>query len=116
VLEKNRILPTYFTDIVALNKRKELSVIELKLNDPKIEVISQLLDYALFFRGYKDQICRLIRDDLTPHDFEQKPIACYVANNHFHARFNGIIKYYTSDPTKFGFKFYMITLGATLEL
>jgi hypothetical protein len=113
VLEKNRILPTYFVDIVAFNKRKELSVIELKLNDPKIEVISQLLDYALFFRGYKDQICRLIKDSWTPLDFEQKPIACYVANNHFHDKFEGLMKYYITDPKTFGFKFHMITLGAT---
>lgn len=113
VLEKNRILPTYFVDIVAFNKRKELSVIELKLNDPKIEVISQLLDYALFFRAYKEQICHLIKSSLTPTDFDQKTIACYVANNHFHEKFEGLMKYYVTDPKKFGFKLYMITLGAT---
>jgi hypothetical protein len=113
VLEKNRVLSTYFTDIVAFNKRRELSVIELKLNDPKIEVISQLLDYALFFIGYKEQICKLIKDNKTPPDFEKKPIACYVANNHFHDKFEGIKKYYKADPKKYGFKFYMITLGAT---
>jgi hypothetical protein len=113
VLEKNRILPTYFTDIVAFNKHKELAVIELKLNDSKIEVISQLLDYALFFRSYKSQIAQVIKDNLCPDNFETKPIACYVANNHFHPKFEDIRKYYSTNGKKFGFSMNMITLGAT---
>jgi hypothetical protein len=113
VSEKDRILPTNFIDIVSFNKRKELAVIELKLNDPKIEVISQLLDYALFFRAYKPQIVNLIKDNLCPANFEKKPIACYVANNHFHPRLKGIIKYYATDAKKFGFSLNMITLGVT---
>ena len=116
VSKKTRILPTYFTDIVAFNKRKELAVIELKLNDSKIEVISQLLDYALFFRAYKHQICKLIKDKYCPADFENKLIACYIANNRFHPRFDGIKKYYRSDHARLGFKIHIITLGATETL
>ena len=113
ISKKNRILPTNFIDIVSFNKRKELAVIELKLNDPKIEVISQVLDYALFFRAYKLQIVNLIKDNLCPAGFEEKPIACYVANNHFHPRFEGILKYYITDSKKFGFSLNMIKLGET---
>lgn len=116
VSKNNRILPTYFTDIVTFNKRKELAVIELKLNDSKIEVISQLLDYALFFRAYKTQICPLIKDQYCPANFEKKSIACYVANNRFHLKFNGIKKYYRSDHARFGFKIHMIYLGVTETL
>ena len=47
---RTQVLPTEFVDIVTLNKWGYLSVIELKLDDSQLEVVSQLLDYALFFR------------------------------------------------------------------
>jgi hypothetical protein len=72
-----------------------------------------VLDYALFFRAYKLQIVNLIKDNLCPAGFEEKPIACYVANNHFHPRFEGILKYYITDSKKFGFSLNMIKLGET---
>lgn len=116
ISSKSRILPTYFIDIVALNKRNEFSVIELKLNDSKIEVISQLLDYALYFRLYKDQISDLLKNDLPTQNLKNKTIACYVANNYYHPRFESISKYYVTNPKKFGFKIHIIILGATKAL
>lgn len=116
VSEENRILPTNFIDIVSFNKQKELALIELKLNDSKIEVISQLLDYALFFRAYKAQISKLINDDFCPPVFVKKPIACYAVNNHFHPRLESILKYYSADKQLFGFSLSLVTLGTTQAL
>jgi len=113
IVKSNRILPTYFIDIVTFNKRKELSIIELKLNYPKIESISQILDYALFSVTYKNQLSKILKDNFCPDKFEEKPIACYLVNNQFHPGFDSIIKYYNSDPKKFGFKLFKIDLGRT---
>lgn len=108
----NRILPTEFIDIVTLNKYGNLSIIELKLNDSELGVISQLLDYALFFRRYKYKLL----EDLKKHKFKNlgdKPIVCYVANNHFHPKFDGILQYYKTNEKKYGFELKKVILGHT---
>jgi hypothetical protein len=110
IKEDNRILPTNYVDIVTFNKYKKLAVVELKLNDPKLEVISQILDYALFFEAYKDKIVEKIKESKkTPKDFEKKEFCYYVVNNHYHPLFDSIMKYYV--PKKEGLKFRKITLG-----
>jgi len=110
--EKNRILPTEFIDIVTLNKYGEIAIIELKLNDSKLEVISQILDYALFFRCYKSQLLSILGKGFK-EKIKKDNIVCYVANNHFHPRFNGIKKYYTTDKKGYKFEMKQIILGQT---
>jgi hypothetical protein len=116
IFEENRILSTYYIDILGFNKHKHLALIELKLNDPKLEAISQILDYALFGIMYKKQLCNVLQKDLCPDKFEQKPIACYLANNHFHEKLNWILKYYKSDNKEYGFSINMIELGKTTKI
>ncbi len=120
VEEKNRILPTYYIDIVAFNKHRELSIIELKLNDSKLHVISQILDYALFALCYRKQIIQSVVNhigrEFCPVGFENKPIACYVANNYFHKRFDVISKYYAPQPKGFNWKLNKIVLGETTTI
>lgn len=41
------------------------SLIELKFNDPKLEVVSQVLNYALFFNAYKKQLAPLLDNKLS---------------------------------------------------
>ncbi|MDD2475496.1 MAG: hypothetical protein PHI32_06265 [Dysgonamonadaceae bacterium] len=120
IKEKNRILPTFFVDFVAFNKKGELSLIELKLNDPKLHVISQLLDYALFAVSYKEQIIKMVLGHIgqqyCPESFDKKPIACYVANNWFHTKFDEISKYYSPDPKGFDLKFKKVVLGESITI
>jgi hypothetical protein len=120
VEEKNRILPTYYIDIVAFNKHGQLSIIELKLNDSKLHVISQILDYALFALSFRKQIIQSVTNHIgqqfCPVGFENKPIACYVANNYFHKRFDEISKYYAPQPKGFNWKFNKIVLGETTTI
>jgi len=119
ISNKTRILPTYFVDVIGFNNRRELAVIELKLNDTKLEVISQLLDYMLFFISYKNQIAEVIKKYVGPkhypEGFEKKPIAVYVANNRFHPNFEKIKQFYAPKDEKFGFKLYQIILGETTK-
>ena len=92
-----RILPTEYVDFVTFNKKQELSIIELKINDPKLEVISQILDYALYFSAYKKDIIKLLKkiDPNAPLPLKKGPIQCYVVNNYFHEHFDEISKYYS---------------------
>jgi len=119
ISNKTRILPTYFVDVIGFNNRRELAVIELKLNDTKLEVISQLLDYMLFFISYKNQIAEVIKKYVGPkhypEGFEKKPIAVYVANKRFHPNFEKIKQFYAPKDEKFGFKLYQIILGETTK-
>jgi hypothetical protein len=115
----NRILPTYFIDIVAFNKYKELAIIELKLNDPKLEVISQALDYALFAVGYKERFVNTLKkhlgDSYCPKEFEKKPFSCYIVNNHFHPLFDKIAPFY-APKKEYGFNMKKVVLGEMREI
>jgi len=108
--EKNRVLPTEFVDIVTLNKHGSLAVIELKLNDPQLEVIAQLVDYSLFFRCYRDMIWSTISETLHP---KNKYIICYVVNNHFHKRFDKVFECYSPNGSSHGFGIVKVILGYT---
>ena len=116
--EETRILPTYYIDFVSFTKEGNLAVIELKVNDQSLEVISQILDYALFAIKYKDQFCKLIKNNLSTQSllpikkkYMEKPVKAYVVNNHFNKKFDGIFKYYTSSDIKIPFSITKIALG-----
>lgn len=111
---RNRITPTDFVDIVTLNRWGNLSVIELKLDDPKLEVMSQLLDYALFFCCYKTKILKLLEKEGSNLRPRKGDIMCYVVNNRFHKRFDDIFQYYrTKKSHPFGFQMFKVVLGHT---
>jgi len=109
---KTRVLPTEYIDIVTINKYKFLSIIELKLNDSQLEVISQLLDYALFFRSYIGQL-KPVLNERFGKKMKAGNIICYVANNSYHPRFNSILKYYSTENKGYGFELKRIILGET---
>lgn len=112
VSKGSRILPTEFVDIVTLNKFGKLAVIELKLNDSQLEVIAQLMDYALFFRSYRDKLWPIITEWLQP---KSQDITCYVVNNHFHSRFDDVIEFYSTTKGSYGFRMIKVVLGQYLE-
>jgi len=114
ITNNSRILPTEFVDVVSLNKHGNLAVIELKLNDSQLEVIAQLLDYSLFFRCFRDKLLPIITSHLgaTPNN---KEIVCYVVNNHYHPRFDAVLKYYSTKENTLGFKIKKVTLGYYTE-
>lgn len=110
ISETDRILPTDYIDIVTLNKYGELALIELKLNDPKLEVISQILDYALFFRCYFDRLAPYLHREFEGK-IRSKKIVAYIANNHFHPMFGSIRDFYRGE--KLGIEIKTSTLGFT---
>lgn len=111
VKESSRRLSTDYIDMVTQNKYGKLSIIELKLNAPKLDAISQLLDYALYFRCYRSQL----RDHIEEHigRSRKEGIVCYIANNHFHPRLNDIQDFYTTKNKEYGFELKTINLGKT---
>lgn len=114
ITNSSRILPTKFVDIVSLNKHGNLAVIELKLNDSQLEVIAQLLDYSLFFRCFKDKLLPIIKWHLgaTPNN---EDLVCYVVNNHFHPKFDAVLKYYSTKGKSYGFQIKKVALGCYTE-
>lgn len=110
--KETRILPTEFIDLVTQNKHGELSIVELKLNDSQLEVMSQLLDYSLFFACYHDKLAGLIQEKLGGSS-KKKKICCYVANNYFHPKFDSICRLYSPRNNKIPFSIKKITLGHT---
>lgn len=116
IKENCRLMPTESVDIITLNKYGNLSVIELKLDDEQLEVISQILDYALFFRCYIHLLRKLPKIVETfGENIRKNDIYCYVVNNHFHPRFENILKYYSTKDKDYGFQLVKIVLGYTAE-
>jgi len=116
IKENCRLMPTESVDIITLNKLGNLSVIELKLDDEQLEVISQILDYALFFRCYINLLKKLpIIVETFGENIRKNDIHCYVVNNHFHPRFNNILKYYSTKDKGYDFQLIKIVLGYTTE-
>jgi hypothetical protein len=115
VSNHNRILPTDFVDIVTLNKYGQLALIELKLNDSQLEVIAQLMDYALFFRCYRDKLWPIISEKLQKNP-RGKDIICYVVNNYFHDRFDNVMRYYRPRNSSYGFRIKKVVLGHYSEI
>jgi hypothetical protein len=114
VSKNTRILSNNFVDIVSLNKWEKIAIIELKLDDTKIEVISQILDYALFMKCYYAQIIPLLNN----HGFKINPkeFVCYFASNKFHPKLDNILNYYSTKNKNYGFQIKKITLGKTEDL
>lgn len=112
VSKVNRILPTKYIDIVTLNKYRNLSIIELKLNDVKLEVLSQILDYVLFFRCYRDKLSEVVKNKFGCLPYGED-IICYVVNNRFHEKFDNIFKYYSTENKSYSFKIKRVLLGKT---
>ncbi len=116
ISRRDQLTPTEFVDIVTLNRWGYLSVIELKLDDPKLEVMSQILDYALYFASYSDKILEVLNKNpsLNMKPLKDK-IMCYVVNNRFHERFDDIFQYYSTKEKSYKFKIFKVVLGATKE-
>lgn len=118
VSKKNRLLPTYWIDLVTQNRRRELALIELKVSDSKLDVIAQALDYALFFRVHRKKLVEVLRKKLSPDLPERPTINCYIVNNRFHEHFDGVGKYYQPRESHeiCHFHFKKVLLGATTDL
>ena len=65
IKESNRILSTEYVDLVTLNRNGDVAVIELKFDDSRLEVIPQVLNYALFFIRIDPSSRRYWINDLT---------------------------------------------------
>lgn len=115
ITAKTRVLPTNFIDVVSFNKWQELSLIELKVNDSALPVISQALDYALFFASYQKQLWKVIEAKLGRKP-KKKNFVCYIANNCFHSRFDTVAKYYSPKNRDIPFKIKKVVLGFTDEI
>lgn len=107
----SRVLPMEFVDIVTLNRYGQLAIIEIKLNNSELHVISQVLNYALFFRAYFKPLMNVLSSKLEAP--VKLPFIAYVANNRFHPRFSQILKYYRPDEKGDGFLLKQIVLGHT---
>lgn len=118
VSDITRILPTESVDIITQNKWGNLAVIELKVDDSKLEVISQILDYGLYFSCYRDLILKMpaMSKILDFEAIKHEDIFCYVVNNRFHPRFNSILKYYSVKTRNYGFCLKKVVLGETIEI
>ncbi|AEF87019.1 hypothetical protein TREPR_0813 [Treponema primitia ZAS-2] len=121
VSESTRIMPTEAVDIVTLNKLGNLAVIELKLDNSELEVISQILDYGLYFSCYRDLVLKMpsiteIFDAAQITKLRKVGISCYVVNNYFHPRFDDILRFYSIKTKDYGFYLKKVVLGATTEI
>ena len=94
VKETNRVLPTEYVDIVTLNKFGNIAVIELKFDASQLEVIAQILNYALFFHAYRKQLEPIFRKRLQLKRFNAD-INAYLVSNTFHKRFSAVWEYYS---------------------
>lgn len=109
IKKTSRVMPTEFIDLVTVNKYKELSLVELKVSDENLKVISQALDYSLFFLIHKERLDNI----LLSHKFDYssiKSFKTYIVNNYFHPRFDNIFKYYQPVNTDY-FQLKKTTLG-----
>ncbi|MGD1155441.1 MAG: hypothetical protein ABSA41_06380 [Terriglobia bacterium] len=96
VKEANRILPTEFVDLVTLNRNGELAVIEIKFDDPKLEVIPQVLNYALYFHCYRSKLTALLDEKLKCATAGCN-LVTYLVSNIFHERFKSVWPYYSHN-------------------
>ena len=116
--DNTRITPTELIDLVTLNKWGHLAVIEIKLDNSELEVISQILDYGLYFACYRDLLMKMpcIATMFDVKAIQKKDIYCYVVNNRFHSRFPDILRFYSTKSKNYGFCLKKIVLGETEEV
>lgn len=93
VKEANRLLSTEYVDLVTINNHGALSVIEIKFDDHKLEVIPQVLNYALFFNSYRLQLTPLLNEKLAC-DTSGADLVTYLVSNIFHKKFKAVWNYY----------------------
>lgn len=110
ISKNTRTMPTEFIDLVTVNKYKELSLIELKVSDSKLDVISQALDYSLYFLVHSHSLKAVLEQEGLVYN-EKNGFNTYIVNNYFHPRFNDIYKFYQPKDTKKYFKLVKTTLG-----
>jgi len=94
VTRSNTLLSTEFVDLVTLNKHGDLAVIEIKFDDANLEVISQVLNYALFFHSYRTQLTHLLDEKLACATAGRK-LVTYLVSNTFHNKFKSVWPYYS---------------------
>ncbi len=99
IKEHARILPTEFIDLVTINRDGDVAVIELKFDDPKLEVIPQVLNYSLFFHSYRSQLTGLLDKHLECSTRDAN-LVTYLVSNTFHPRFASVWHYYSRGPLK----------------
>lgn len=99
VKESNRLLSTEFVDLVTLNKYGDLAVIEIKFDYANLEVISQVLNYALFFHSYRTQLTPLLDKKLACAKADRK-LVTYLVSNTFHNKFESVWPYYSQPCPK----------------
>lgn len=106
-----RILPSESVDFISVNKNKELAVIELKVNDSQLEVISQALNYILFFAAYKKELSPILKQfEITSN--ENSLIKCYIVANKLHPKFDFVKSFYiVKDKKKIPFEIVPTLLG-----
>lgn len=95
---RTRILPTDFIDLVTINKYGKLALIELKFNNSTLDVISQVLNYSLFFHSYRKQLTSL-RKELGYETINAKHVT-YLVSNTFHPKFDDVWSYYCRGVLK----------------
>ena len=97
VKSNTRILPTEHVDLVTLNRREELAVIELKFDDNNLEVVAQVLNYALFFHSYRSRLNSVLKSRFACST-EGRKLVTYLVSNEFHPRFESVWPYYRRNP------------------
>ena len=97
VKKSNTLLSTEFVDLVTINRKRQLAVIEIKFDDANLEVISQVLNYALFFHSYRTQLTPLLDQKLGCATAGRK-LVTYLVSNIFHNKFESVWPYYTKPP------------------
>jgi|ERR1035437_21393 hypothetical protein len=111
ISKNDRILPTEFVDFVTINKYGQLALIELKINDTQLEVISQALNYFLFFARYYGKLKPLLEARLNVK-LKKRIFKGYVVNNKLHPKFEDVKKYYrVKDTRMFPFEIVPTILG-----
>ncbi len=99
VKEDNRLLPTEFVDLVTINRKGQLAVIEIKFDDANLEVISQVLNYALFFHSYQSKLTELL-DRKLGWGKARRNFVTYLVSNTFHNKFKSVWPYYSHPCPK----------------
>lgn len=113
VNEGNRILSTEFVDLVTFNKHGDLAVIEIKFDDPQLEVIPQVLNYALFFHSYREKLDPLLDIKLGRQKgwTAKRKLVTYLVSNAFHNRFKSVWPYYSQPGHKHPLAIRQVIMG-----
>jgi hypothetical protein len=109
VSKRTRILPTRFIDLVSVNKYGELAIIELKIDDTKLELMSQACDYFLYVRKYLDDFFLQV-SETSGVAVRNKKFVFYIVNNRYHEKMPLIYPYY-KPRLNYGFSLKKVTLG-----